>query len=213
MHCPDESTRRQSRYLAGLWEDTLLDDLLWSTYNNRCKPATSPAPSWSWSSIDGYINYHLDISIDYCYSTVSATIETASDPFLSAPSGHLTITAPLVTGRIDSNLTAEHSRAIDNLVLTLGNEKYTISYPQLNLDYGGNSGRLQIKEGDVLSCVRLARTKDRGSEHFLLLKPCERHDEFYERVGLVRLGMIDKTIASDAERIYEGSPTVTLTVV
>ncbi|KAK9416648.1 putative Heterokaryon incompatibility domain-containing protein [Seiridium unicorne] len=212
MHYPDESTRRQSRYLAGLWEDTLLDDLLWSTYNNRCKPATSPAPSWSWPSIDGFIYYPLDTLIDSCYATVSATIETASDPFLSAPSGHLTITAPLVTGHIDSNPTAEHSRAVENLVLRLGNEKYTISYPELNLDFGGNGGRLQIKEGDILSCARLARITKEG-EQFLLLKPCERHAGFYERVGLIRLGVIDRTRASDAERIYEGSPTVTLIVV
>ncbi|KAK9773412.1 putative Heterokaryon incompatibility domain-containing protein [Seiridium cardinale] len=212
MHCPDESTHRQSGYIASLWEDTLLSDLLWSTHNMRCKPSTSPAPSWSWSSIDGFIYYPPEILIDSCYSIVSATIETASDPFLSAPSGHLTITAPLVTGRIDSNFTAEHSLAVQNLALRLKNETYTISYPQLKLDYGGNGGRLQIKEGDILSCARLARIKQAG-EQFLLLKPSERHDGFYERIGLIQLGSIDKTGLSDAERIYEGSPIMTLTVV
>ncbi|KAM0816694.1 hypothetical protein AB5N19_02496 [Seiridium cardinale] len=178
----------------------------------RCKPSTSPAPSWSWSSIDGFIYYPPEILIDSCYSIVSATIETASDPFLSAPSGRLTITAPLVIDRINSNFSAEHSLAVQNLVLRLENEKYTISYPQLKLDYGGNGGRLQIKEGDILSCARLARIKQAG-EQFLLLKPSERHDGFYERIGLIQLGSIDKTGLSDAERIYEASPIMTLTVV
>jgi hypothetical protein len=48
----------QTRYLAGLWEDTFLKDLLWST-GPLIPPCRRPekyrAPSWSWAAIDGPI--------------------------------------------------------------------------------------------------------------------------------------------------------------
>jgi hypothetical protein len=50
----------QTPYLAGLWEDTLLEDLLWHRQPGADRvllprPARYRAPSWSWASVDGYI--------------------------------------------------------------------------------------------------------------------------------------------------------------
>lgn len=48
-------------YLAGLWKESLLDDLLWRQgkfeYSNEepLTPAKYRAPSWSWASVDGII--------------------------------------------------------------------------------------------------------------------------------------------------------------
>jgi hypothetical protein len=51
-------------YLAGLWKQTLLKDLLWKEqhliYGNKVSrgyPSQYRAPSWSWASIDGNIAY------------------------------------------------------------------------------------------------------------------------------------------------------------
>jgi hypothetical protein len=47
--------RRRWRYLAGLWEQTLIPDLAWSTGHSGVPPERPPyrAPSWSWASVDG----------------------------------------------------------------------------------------------------------------------------------------------------------------
>ena len=47
------ATERQTRYLAGLWEDTLIPDLLWrnaARYVPEYQEGDYFAPSWSWAS-------------------------------------------------------------------------------------------------------------------------------------------------------------------
>lgn len=41
------------RYLAGLWEERLMDTLLWSVRGPGKRPSEYRAPSWSWASLDG----------------------------------------------------------------------------------------------------------------------------------------------------------------
>ncbi|KAI0350133.1 HET-domain-containing protein [Trametes cingulata] len=47
----------RSDYLAGLWRDTLLGDLLWSKRagSDLPRPTTYRAPSWSWAAVDGRV--------------------------------------------------------------------------------------------------------------------------------------------------------------
>ncbi|KAL1937517.1 hypothetical protein VTO73DRAFT_13103 [Trametes versicolor] len=46
-------------YLAGLWRDTLLRDLIWSrAIRGTERPAVYRAPSWSWAAVDGEIIIH-----------------------------------------------------------------------------------------------------------------------------------------------------------
>jgi hypothetical protein len=57
---------RKSRYLAGLWEDSLNTDLLWSaadTHSNGIgyrypQPTSWRAPSWSWASTTSPVNWY-----------------------------------------------------------------------------------------------------------------------------------------------------------
>lgn len=59
--------RTGDEYIAGLWKRSVLDDLLWmnkaiySSHGNRVAPSRQPdytAPSWSWASVHGNINFH-----------------------------------------------------------------------------------------------------------------------------------------------------------
>jgi hypothetical protein len=56
-------SRTGGRYLAGLWEGDLLHGLVWSVAPNKdvCRPGSIHpsfrAPTWSWASIDGAIQY------------------------------------------------------------------------------------------------------------------------------------------------------------
>jgi hypothetical protein len=47
-----------STYLAGLWKETIFDNLLWKvrTPGSPKRPSSYRAPSWSWASLDGPID-------------------------------------------------------------------------------------------------------------------------------------------------------------
>lgn len=52
------SKYRPSRYYAGLWEDSLIDDLLWQGHGwNFQRVSPWRAPTWSWASVDKSIYY------------------------------------------------------------------------------------------------------------------------------------------------------------
>ncbi|KAH6606920.1 hypothetical protein Trco_006073 [Trichoderma cornu-damae] len=53
----------KDQYLAGLWGQTLLSDLLWASEGRSPRPTEYRAPSWSWASIDGLIRaeYRVDL--------------------------------------------------------------------------------------------------------------------------------------------------------
>jgi hypothetical protein len=45
-------------YLAGMWRDTLIQDLLWWNMDKNGSRTSKPlAPSWSWASVNGPIDY------------------------------------------------------------------------------------------------------------------------------------------------------------
>ncbi|KAI1417299.1 heterokaryon incompatibility protein-domain-containing protein [Hypoxylon sp. FL1857] len=49
--------KRKSPYLAGLFEDSLLDDLLWITFScMKTRLSKWRAPSWPWASVDAHID-------------------------------------------------------------------------------------------------------------------------------------------------------------
>jgi hypothetical protein len=56
-----ESYLPGSTYMSGLWSDSLLEDLLWSSGAKKngvhAKPRKRRAPSWSWAAIDGDVAY------------------------------------------------------------------------------------------------------------------------------------------------------------
>ncbi|KAF4633114.1 hypothetical protein G7Y89_g5007 [Cudoniella acicularis] len=53
-------------YLAGLWKDHIVNQLLWMTYKNLKKsyPEAYQAPSWSWASVNGKIAFRDILETD-----------------------------------------------------------------------------------------------------------------------------------------------------
>lgn len=95
---------RNSRYLAGIWEDTLRDDLLWCTDGEpRARPAGYRAPSWSWAAIDGQVFLHVRDpdqrggTVQLC-KVVRCDVTLAREvlPFGGVTSGTLVLRAPMV---------------------------------------------------------------------------------------------------------------------
>ena len=78
-----------ARYLAGLWDETLIDDLMWSVYwedlVDNPRESTWRAPSWSWASVKTAVHWKAytifdktgivsDMSPDYIAVVVSCNV-------------------------------------------------------------------------------------------------------------------------------------------
>ncbi|KAH9475675.1 hypothetical protein JR316_0011234 [Psilocybe cubensis] len=97
-------------YLAGLWQDTLLSDLLWSKFADMDmpRPKVYRAPSWSWASIDGSIIpgklYDKELHEgDTLASVIDCKVELkySEHPFGEVNRGVLVLRAPLEECRWD----------------------------------------------------------------------------------------------------------------
>ncbi|KAL9088462.1 MAG: hypothetical protein Q9165_006186 [Trypethelium subeluteriae] len=54
------------RYLAGLWEEKLIDQLVWNVLRPAKRTKEYRAPSWSWASVDGSCNVGLHLVDKSC---------------------------------------------------------------------------------------------------------------------------------------------------
>lgn len=100
-------------YLAGLWRQTLISDLLWVREEGVSSISAAPdpaktgrqygrAPSWSWASMNGSIMYLSlpggqvpdTVRVQSC-ETVKPGVE--ADPFGQVVSGHIDIVCPYMT--------------------------------------------------------------------------------------------------------------------
>ena len=105
----------RAEYLAGLWRETLIDDLLW--YKNSGtrlgRPDKYRAPSWSWAAIDGRVMPHtaddrLDTGSAETESceVVSCTVTAATSvlPLGEVTAGTLSVRAVMVPATWDPHL-------------------------------------------------------------------------------------------------------------
>ena len=103
------SAIRESQYLAGLWKDNILPDLMWRMAvapgtvgrNNRDRVPSAyfayTAPSWSWASISGPIEYFLkarEVSFVVTLNGVECTL-AGLNRFGAVKNGFLVLTGPV----------------------------------------------------------------------------------------------------------------------
>lgn len=98
--------RTEDRYLAGLWERNLPEDLLWIVHpflnkSPNSRPPSYRAPSWTWCSIDGTIMYRSARSKrlqtrQYFTNIVSCEVQLSGiNAFGCVKSGKLIVCGPL----------------------------------------------------------------------------------------------------------------------
>ncbi|PGH01622.1 hypothetical protein AJ79_07870 [Helicocarpus griseus UAMH5409] len=134
----DLASRRKSRYLAGLWEESINDDLLWSVElpSRYKKPRPEPrnAPTWSWASVDSQILYwggvlFTDLDQDgalierqpYSHLAIVEKCEvtwSAVDEFGANAGGFLMISGLVVKGVLEREVeTVQHEGGyVENIV-------------------------------------------------------------------------------------------------
>ncbi|KAI0333407.1 HET-domain-containing protein, partial [Cubamyces sp. BRFM 1775] len=106
-------------YLAGLWRDTLLYDLLWMP---RLTSAARPirryahAPSWSWASYDGGVEFPNRLGSGRVSAKVikcTVNLQNKNLPFGEVAGGSLVLAARLIPCKWDGSDSIDSKRALD----------------------------------------------------------------------------------------------------
>ncbi|KAK1622821.1 heterokaryon incompatibility protein-domain-containing protein [Colletotrichum phormii] len=106
---------RKDKYLAGIWEDSLLDDLAWqATQSVLHRPDKWTAPTWSWASVTSQINYsnlrtilaskfleEPDLKGQRTVVIEASTESAGADPTIEVISGHIALFGPMITARLE----------------------------------------------------------------------------------------------------------------
>jgi hypothetical protein len=109
---------QSSSYLAGLWKENLVDDLLWSPLYGESKSYPDRAPSWSWARVDAQIYFH-GVQGQCRISIVTAQAESSGDPFGRAPRGSIVLQGPMCKVKLTT-------------------PKRQPTFPELRRNYDGN---------------------------------------------------------------------------
>ncbi|KAI1262721.1 HET-domain-containing protein [Xylariaceae sp. FL1019] len=199
---------RGTRYLAGILEDTLIDDLLWYAHG-RLKPrlAGCGAPSWSWASVDAKVSYSrsvltMALPVEYAanrtaYSCVNKCVclPAGLDEYGRIESGHLELTGPLLP--VDFLLEKNH--------YVLRFSDIELPTPRFLPDYYlEQEGPQQVLPGSKVHCLRILREASTTADMSLVLRAVTNTDNrLFERIGLLQLmprpnGLPEDRLTADA---------------
>ncbi|WKT53909.1 Heterokaryon incompatibility [Fusarium oxysporum f. sp. vasinfectum] len=102
--------KTQSRYAAGLWADNIDMDLLWrrATPTTKLSRSGFVAPSFSWASIDGEVDYCCFRNGKRSYRKSASVVAVETNTSREAPlgrveSGRLIIHGPLIAGFMEDS--------------------------------------------------------------------------------------------------------------
>jgi hypothetical protein len=199
--------RPQVPYLAGLWFDTLIRDLMWfSTFTSRPKMTTKRAPSWSWASLDGRIYFFDNPNIQgetggswkrpLARVLSAACVATGRDPHGEVSGGHINITGQMTKAVVRDKFPSVH--------LEIGSYRIPHGHTIVPANVFAFDCHFRDKDtppaGSVVHLLQLAqieaswRSEDRsfsditGTRPFeisLLLKCVDADSKVFERVGLL----------------------------
>lgn len=195
-----------SRYLAGLWSNDLVHGLLWTSLKRHGTPnrRVSPfqAPSWSWASRDGPVQYHTWSLPQFevtCRVLGGKCATKGPDPFGQVTSGEIQIRGLTVPAVVHGDLE-------DGTHDMPGEEEIYTHLFRGSLLRDGQSAAFAADEpidlikkprkGPIVLCLQIGQASEfQGtfeSTISLVLAPCKVSKsskspvEKYERIGVLR---------------------------
>ena len=214
----------ETRYVAGFWEDHMLEYLMWDTGPGATETSSYRAPSWSWASLDGAIIFdsaftRLDDQFDQAYDCrilrCQVTLKDELLPYGEVIEGHIELSAVLRRAWYGDPLPYLEFRWLDNASPINNPSKYFSRQETLSrgdfLD--SNIGSLDIRtsyektsryKGEVF-CVALwiRWGEEVGLDRVKGLMLMHKGNDIYERIG---------TFASST-RSFDGIPLQTITII
>ncbi|KAH7089687.1 heterokaryon incompatibility protein-domain-containing protein [Paraphoma chrysanthemicola] len=203
-------TSRSSRYIAGLWEDSLQDDLLWSANTHSgylsARPEPRNAPTWSWASVEvragvdyahGIVYTCLDEDGDgwedkpFCeyFARIEGCVVSRSDgtvdEFGAVGEGELVITGLGVDGVLRREAVTKAGQERIEHFVQVGDERVRMLSDYLLDEEGGN----QVLPGSTVYCLRM-RMMRQGTKDYLVslvLRGASSKPGCYERIGSIKV--------------------------
>ena len=199
---------KRGRYLAGLWEKNLIEDLIWSPnpqYPLGQRPKPWRAPTWSWASIESPVRFSFfDIPYGHTWLYKHIAKVTSVDIFPIGPdamgelsSAVLRMSSEVMEGHViyDQQL-QDTSLAWDRFFIRVKNKQHQINpFSQYTMtpDYLINKapGDDFVPSGAGVICVDLAIINDgyTGVGIMLVLQEAKTGTGIYKRIGTVRKQM------------------------
>ncbi|KXH25684.1 hypothetical protein CSAL01_03657 [Colletotrichum salicis] len=132
---------RKDKYLAGIWEDSLLDDLAWqATQSVLHRPDKWTAPTWSWASVTSQINYsnlrtilapkfleEPDLKGQRTVVIEASTESAGADPTIEVISGHIALFGPMITARLECDEEEENNGLLRTFYALHGSTMFEIA--------------------------------------------------------------------------------------
>lgn len=169
------------RYLAGLWLATLPQSLLWHAIEHASLLPTEfyRAPSWSWASVDGFIDINMNNHENFdtsCEILEAYTIPRTTNPYGQVRGGYIRLRGPLKQGVVGPTIVHK--------VYSGRNVHISLLDPSSSKSVGDNSycrfDTTVVGEGNKVWCLEVQSDSSRG----LLLVQTDNEEGEYCRIGV-----------------------------
>ena len=194
---------REKDYVAGLWRQEMPHALLWHVQKGL-RPMKYRAPSWTWTSIDGSIQYPppTQTSKDTCVEVLDISLKhkNKQDPFGLVESGILKLRGFLVKGFLDRS--KEHW---DRTTCTIKGflSEFTIG----SAVFDERLPRLGDNAPEEIYCLPVIETVDR-MEGLLLRAMDEIGQGMFRRLGAFQISRWDQISWDRFKENMKGDPTL-----
>ncbi|KAF2968414.1 hypothetical protein GQX73_g5177 [Xylaria multiplex] len=192
---------RDARYIAGLWEDNLIDDLLWRTFALSAeRPAEWRAPTWSWASINGRIRYNS--SSDEVKQTFAQILEIecihlAADSTSELASATLVVSSHMVTAILRKNPNTNNAPSL----------LYRYMLEPADGEYYGFQSDYTLPDdehvGETVYCLWMC-CQGSDSSYWrcdcLVLKLVDATQQLYERLGIAWMAKYPHDLSQRADK-------------
>ena len=185
----------ESSYLAGLWEDHLVEGLLWTVpkdwQNHKRRAPKGRTPTWSWSSAEVPIVYPPDgllPGIPHEYAKIEGVHHADDDDdYMGKSSAVIVVTSPVVSARLRYTPDVQGQDRCSRVSLDVGEncvieQDFRADYDSLkgessnhianglyfrpDYDFSDGESSGPIAEGTVLSCLLMWKYRSIGHEIF-----------------------------------------------
>jgi hypothetical protein len=203
---------RKGRYLAGLWEDSLVVDLSWLALGKpKQRPVAWRAPTWSWASVGGPVMYDTrqveDIVFEKCIQVLQVEYKPVNEESLTeVSSGCLLISGKIIKAAFVYAGGDEDDSEPPTCFLEVAGGRRIAFHP----DYPFyNAGDGHIAQGQEVSCLRILQ---KGVDRALCLglKRLHQGSQIYERLGI---SPCDEYDMINVEKWFENVQETTLTII
>ncbi|KAK3934081.1 heterokaryon incompatibility protein-domain-containing protein [Diplogelasinospora grovesii] len=233
-----QTSGRTGRYLAGLWEDSLLEDLMWwvreedllagAAVRPDVSKAKCQAPSWSWASIEGHggllkVQHRIyPVKKVHCkIEKVEVTPATAFDPTGAVKCGKLVMEGMLVPGNLryqdaeEEEQPGTKQRVVFRVEIPSeagGPDDNPVLY-QMYADYQldkrqPGGSNFLVSDGQDIWCFCLAT--DQWHKCWLVLRKPHASGDAYERIGMAWQSHKQIDEGKDWPRYAGGTTTVAI---